>query len=60
MLGWNYNDSMKRIGHHLDNMGGIEVEKLIGKADLETLLTETHGREIHGAHVSVFYRKSRR
>ncbi len=58
MLGWNYNDSMKRIGHRLDNMGRIDVEKLIRKADLETLLRETHCHEIHGAHISVFYRKS--
>ncbi|MDQ3816243.1 MAG: hypothetical protein M3362_00965 [Acidobacteriota bacterium] len=49
---------MKRIGHRLDNMGRIDVEKLIRKADLETLLRETHCHEIHGAHISVFYRKS--
>jgi class 3 adenylate cyclase len=51
---WNYDDSLKRIGDHLDNMGEIEVEKLVREADLNSLLTETRCREIHGAHVYVY------
>jgi class 3 adenylate cyclase len=50
-MSWNYDVSLERIGKHLDNMGEIEVEKLVREADLETLLTETRCREIHGAHV---------
>jgi class 3 adenylate cyclase len=53
-MSWNYDVSLKRIGEHLDNMGEIEVEKLVREADLETLLTETRCREIHGAHVYVY------
>jgi class 3 adenylate cyclase len=52
-MSWSYDDSLKRIGKHLDNMGEIEVEKLVREADLNTLLTETRCREIHGAHVYV-------
>jgi class 3 adenylate cyclase len=50
-MSWNYDDSLERIGKHLDSMGEIEIEKLVREADLETLLTETCCREIHGAHV---------
>ena len=52
-MSWNYDDSLDRIGSHLDNMGEIEIEKLVREADLETLLSETCCREIHGAHVYV-------
>jgi class 3 adenylate cyclase len=51
---WNYDDSLNRIGEHLDNMGEIEVEKLVREADLNSLLTETRCREIHAAHVYVY------
>ena len=53
-MSWNYDDSLKRIGEHLDNMGEIEVEKLVREADLNSLLTETRCREIHAAHVYVY------
>lgn len=53
-MSWNYDDSLKRIGDHLDNMGEIEIEKLVREADLNSLLTETKCREIHGAHVYVY------
>lgn len=53
-MSWNYDDSLKRIGDHLDKMGEIEVEKLVREADLNSLLTETKCREIHGAHVYVY------
>jgi len=52
-MSWNNDDSLERIGKHLDNMGEIEIEKLVREADLETLLTETCCRQIHGAHVYV-------
>jgi hypothetical protein len=52
-MSWSYDESLERIGKHLDNMGEIEIEKLVRGADLETLLTETCCREIHGAHVYV-------
>lgn len=52
-MSWNYDNSLERIGKHLDNMGEIEIEKLVREADLEKLLTETCCREIHGAHVYV-------
>src|SRR5258708_5029647 len=52
-MSWSYDESLERIGKHLDNMGEIEIEKLVREADLETLLTETCCREIHGAHVYV-------
>jgi class 3 adenylate cyclase len=52
-MSWDYDDSLERIGKHLDDMGEIEIEKLVREADLETLLTETCCREIHGAHVYV-------
>ena len=41
MMGWNNNNSLKRIDHHLNNMGGIEVEKIIREPNLETLVMET-------------------
>lgn len=53
-MSWNYDDSLERIGNHLDNMGKIEVEKLVREADLNNLLTETCCREIHAAHVYVY------
>jgi hypothetical protein len=53
-MSWNYDDSLKRIGKHLDDMGEIEIEKLVREADLNNLLTETCCREIHGAHVYVY------
>lgn len=53
-MSWNYDDSLKRIGNHLDNMGEIEIEKLVREADLNNLLTETCCREIHAAHIYVY------
>jgi class 3 adenylate cyclase len=53
-MSWDYDRSLERIGKHLDNMGEIEVEKLVREADLNSLLTETRCREIHGAHVYVY------
>src|SRR6266516_7326619 len=50
-MSWNYKNSLERIGKHLENMGEIEIEKLVREADLDTLLTETCCRETHGAHV---------
>ena len=50
-MAWNYDDSLKRIGKHLDNLGEIEIEKLVREADIENLLTETCCRQIHGSHV---------
>ena len=50
-MSWNYDTSLERIQNHLDNMGEIEIEKLSKEADLNSLLTETCCREIHGAHV---------
>jgi len=50
-MSWNYDKSLERIQDHLDNMGEIEIEKLVREADLNNLLTETCCREIHGAHV---------
>src|SRR5207248_592011 len=52
-MSWNYDDSKERIGNHLDNMGEIEVEKLVREADLNSLLSETKCRQIHGAHIYV-------
>ena len=40
-MAWNYDDSLKRIGKHLDNLGEIEIEKLVREAEIENLLTET-------------------
>lgn len=53
-MSWKYDNSLERIGKHLDNMGEIEVEKLVREADLNSLLTETCCREIHAAHVYVY------
>lgn len=53
-MGWKYEKSLERIGKHLDNMGEIEIEKLVREADLNSLLSETRCREIHGAHVYVY------
>src|SRR5260370_32544374 len=50
-MSWNYDTSLERIQDHLDNLGEIEIEKLSKEADLNSLLTETCCREIHGAHV---------
>lgn len=52
-MSWDYDESLERIRHHLDNMGEIEVEKLRREADLGKLLSETKCREIFGAHVYV-------
>lgn len=48
---WKQATSSERIAKHLENLGEIEVEKLVREADLDTLLTETVCREIFGAHV---------
>lgn len=53
-MSWKYEDSLKRIGEHLDNMGEIEIEKLVREADLNNLLSETRCREIHGAHLYLY------
>lgn len=50
-MSWNYKKSKERIEKHVDNMGEIEIKKLTREADLDSLLTETRCREIHGAHV---------
>ncbi len=52
-MSWDYDESLERIRHHLDNMGEIEVQKLTREADLKKLLSETTCREIYGAHVYV-------
>lgn len=52
-MSWDYEESLERIRHHLDDMGEIEVEKLTREADLGNLLSETKCREIFGAHVYV-------
>jgi hypothetical protein len=52
-MSWDYDRSLERVRHHLDNMGEIEIEKLEREADLEKLLSETCCREIYGAHVYV-------
>jgi hypothetical protein len=48
---WNYDDSLERIADIIDNLGEIEIEKLVREADLDNLLTETCCRQIHGSHV---------
>lgn len=53
-MSWNYDDSLKRIQEHLDGMGEIEIEELVREADLNSLLTETKCRGIHGAHVYTY------
>jgi class 3 adenylate cyclase len=52
-MSWNYNTSHNRVEKHLDDMGEIEVEKLVRDADLNSLLSETTCRDIFGAHVYV-------
>lgn len=53
-MGWDYEDSLERIQKHLDGMGEIEIEDLTREADLNTLLSETKCRRIHGAHVYTY------
>ena len=50
-MSWDYNTSLERVETHLQNMGEIEVEKLVRDADLHNLLSETCCRDIYGAHV---------
>lgn len=50
-MSWKYDESKKRIQKHVDNMGEIEIKKLVREADLNNLLSETCCREIYGAHV---------
>ncbi len=52
-MSWNYNTSHDRVEKHLDDIGEIEVEKLVRDADLNSLLSETTCRDIFGAHVYV-------
>ncbi|WP_263385539.1 adenylate/guanylate cyclase domain-containing protein [Granulicella arctica] len=52
-MSWDYNTSLNRVETHLQNMGEIEVEKLVRDADLHNLLSETCCRDIYGAHVYV-------
>ncbi len=52
-MSWDYDESLERIRHHLDDMGEIEVQKLTREADLGNLLSETKCREVYGAHVYV-------
>ena len=37
-MSWNYKTSHDRVEKHLDDMGEIEVEKLVRDADLNSLL----------------------
>jgi class 3 adenylate cyclase len=50
-VSWNQATSSARIAAHLENLGEIEVKKLVREADLDSLLTETVCRRIYGAHV---------
>jgi hypothetical protein len=52
-MSWSYDTSLNRVQKHLDDMGEIEVEKLVRDADLNSLLSETKCRDIFGAHVYV-------
>lgn len=52
-MSWMYQRGLERIQRHLNNMGEIEVSKLVREADLEQLLSETVCREIYGAHVYI-------
>jgi class 3 adenylate cyclase len=52
-MSWNYDTSLNRVQKHLDDMGEIEIEKLVRDADLNSLLSETKCRDIFGAHVYV-------
>lgn len=53
-MGWNYEKSLERIQEHLDGMGEIEIQDLVREADLNSLLTETCCRRVHGAHVYTY------
>lgn len=50
-MGWNQTTSSERISQYLDNLGDIEIKKLVREADLDDLLSETVCRQIFGAHV---------
>src|SRR5207249_4657121 len=49
-MSWDYESSLERIKQHVENLGDIEVEKLVREADLDSLLSETRCRQIYGAH----------
>ena len=50
-MSWDFNTSKERIEKYIENLGEINVEKLVRDANLDTLLSETECREIFGAHV---------
>jgi class 3 adenylate cyclase len=50
-MSWKYDKSKERIQKHVDNMGEIEIKKLVREADLNNLLSETCCRQIYAAHV---------
>ncbi len=52
-MSWEYDKSIKRIRHHLDTMGKIEIRPFSRTDNLEELLRETVCREIYGTHVYV-------
>jgi class 3 adenylate cyclase len=52
-MSWNFDVSNARVAQHLQNLGRIDVQRLVRMADLDSLLTETVCREIFGAHVYV-------
>ncbi|MBZ5489890.1 MAG: hypothetical protein LAO76_03045 [Acidobacteriia bacterium] len=52
-MSWNHDISLDRVQSHLNDMGEIEVEKLVRDADLHSLLSETCCRDIYGAHVYI-------
>src|SRR5260370_16788424 len=52
-MSWEYDKSIKRIRHHLDTMGQIEIYPFSRTDNLEELLRETVCREIYGTHVYV-------
>ncbi len=50
-MSWELERSQERVQSHLDNIGEIEISKLVREANLDQLLTETRCRTIFGAHV---------
>lgn len=52
-MSWDIGRSRERIKKHLDDLGEIDIEKLVREADLDSLLTETCCREIFGSHLYV-------
>ncbi len=52
-MSWNYDKSLERIEAHRDNIGEIEIIKLVREADLNQLLSETCCRQIYGANAYI-------